>query len=251
MLFHFCQSNLQCRNLFVCKSLMVMFVNSQIRVVSSFQELINTPLKGDKNALCWQRHPLGDFSNIVHKLEVHSNIIQIEENDLNALILSEQGQLARALILEDMAFLKAHGAAPVLNLISVYDRDFDNPIFPTDVYSFHVDRAPIPSSTFLCTYHGDASEILPNAQAEQKIHVPEIRAQLKKQFNGPDHEFENYLEEAFYNLHYQAKNNAQPVNLGLYNMWRLAVDCKGSNVLPCIHRAPEEKSGQARLLLIC
>ncbi|MEI6021319.1 MAG: hypothetical protein WCR21_09345 [Bacteroidota bacterium] len=228
-----------------------MFVYNQIRVVSSFQDLVTTQMQCDKNALFWQRNLPGDFSEIVHKLKMQSNITLLDDNDLNDLILSEHGQLARAVIIEDMALLKAHGAAPVLNIISKYDRDIDNPVFPTDVYSFHVDRSPIVADTFLCTYHGDASEILPNSQAEQKIHVPEIRAQLKKQFNGPDHEFENYLEEAFYDLHYQAKNYAQPVNLGLYNMWRLAVDCEGSSVLPCIHRAPEEKSGQSRLLMIC
>ena len=132
-----------------------------------------------------------------------------------------------------------------------YERD-DFPLFPTDVYSFHVDRSPVPTDTFLCTYYGAASDILPNAQAVQKILVPEIRAELKKLYQGnEDAGFEAFLSEYFFDLHYQAKPKAQPINLGLGNLWRLAVDNPQSKVIPCVHRAPKEKTGERRLLLIC
>ena len=164
--------------------------------------------------------------------------------------MSDEGQLARELILQDLEALTAHGASPSLNVISYYDRDEAFPFFPTDVYSYHVDRSPIPTSTFLCTYYGDASDILPNSQGIQKILVPEIRAALKSLYNGPDEGFESFLSEHFFDLHYQAKPTAVPVNLGRGHLWRLAVDHPDSEVAPCLHRAPEEQSGP-RLLLIC
>lgn len=40
-----------------------------------------------------------------------------------------------------------------------------------------------------------------------------------------------------------------PINLGLGHLWRLAIDYPESKVLPCVHRAPKEKT--KRLLLIC
>jgi len=57
--------------------------------------------------------------------------------------------------------------------------------------------------------------------------------------------------EHFFDLHYQAKPNTQPTNLGIGHLWRLAVDHPESQVLPCVHRAPKEKKGESRLLLIC
>jgi len=165
--------------------------------------------------------------------------------------LSKQGQLARELLLNDLKLLKAHGAAPTLNIIRCYDRDDDSPFFPTDVYSFHVDRSPIPTNTFLCTYHGAPSEILPNAQAQQKVLVPEIREELKKLYGGADEGFESFLSEHFFDLHYQANPGAVPISLGLGHLWRLAIDHPESKVPPCVHRAPVEKNGERRLLMIC
>ena len=147
--------------------------------------------------------------------------------------------------------MAAHGASPTLNLIRYYERDDAYAFFPTDVYSFHVDRSPIPTDTFLCTYHGDPSEILPNSQAEQKMLVPEILDELKKLYGGADEGFASFLSEHFFDLHYQAKPNARPISLGLGHLWKLAVDHPESKVLPCVHLAPKEKTGHTRLLMIC
>nr|WP_287423634.1 hypothetical protein [Candidatus Brachybacter algidus] len=152
---------------------------NQIQCVTNFSDLVSTSFHGDINAICWTRNLVGDFAEIIEKVELNENIAELAEEELRDLHLSEHGQLARDILLNDLKLLKAHGAAPILNLIRCYDRDDANPIFPTDVYSFHVDRSPVPSDTFLCTYYGEASEIVPNSQAIQKILVPEIRDELK------------------------------------------------------------------------
>jgi hypothetical protein len=223
----------------------------QIQHVTNFQELVSTPFQGNINAICWNRNLIGDFSEIVNKIELRENMVVLEQEELHELELSEQGQLARDILITDFNLLKANGASPTLNLINKYERDDVFPYFPTDVYSFHVDRSPIPTNTFLCTYHGEASDILPNSQADQKICIPEIRHELKKLYDGTDDGFNSFLSEYFFDLHYKAKPNAQPINLGLGQFWRLAVDHPESKVLPCVHRAPEEKTGQTRLLMIC
>jgi len=223
----------------------------QIHTVTNFHDLVATPFTGVMNAICWTRTLSGDFSEIVDRVALTENIAVLGEEDLLELPLSEQGQLAREVLLNDLKLLKGHGAAPTLNIIRCYDRDEDYPFFPTDVYSFHVDRSPVPTDTFLCTYHGAPSEILPNEQAQQKVLVPEIREELKKLYGGEDEGFENFLSEHFFDLHYQANPGARPISLGLGHLWRLAIDHPESKVSPCVHRAPEEKKGERRLLMIC
>jgi hypothetical protein len=222
----------------------------QIYYVRNFQDLVATPFNKEMNAVCWSRELKGDFAEIVSKVTLNGNITEIEQEELRDLQLSEQGQFAREILLNDLELLKAHGASPVLNVITHYEQDDTYPFFPTDVYSFHVDRSPIPTDTFLCTYYGDPSEILPNSQGLKKILIPEIRDELKKVYQGPDEDFDSFLSDHFFDLHYQAKPGARPISLGVGNLWRLAVDHPGSKVPPCLHRAPREKSGK-RLLLIC
>lgn len=222
---------------------------NQIQYVSNFEELISTAFRGEVNAICWKRELIGDFSEIVSKVTLDENIVTISDEELISLNLSEQGQLAREMLLKDIKRLREHGASPILNAITYYDAD--DSFFPTDVYSFHVDRAPIPTATFLCTYHGDASEIIPNSQADQKICIPAIRNKLREEFKGAEKDFESYLIENFYDLHYQPKLHADIFSLGIGNLWKLSVDHPESPVLPCLHRAPKEQSGLTRLLLIC
>ncbi|OYU97368.1 MAG: hypothetical protein CFE21_03490 [Bacteroidetes bacterium B1(2017)] len=224
---------------------------NQITVVNGFQHLVQTELLGEMNAICWKRELLGDFEEIVSKIVLEENVTLIEEEQLLALQLSEEGNCAREIILSDMRLLEAHGADPNLNLIKSYDRDAQFPFFPTDVYSFHVDRSPIPLATFLCTYYGASSELIANTDAQQKILIPEIRQELRKIYDGEDQGFETFLSEHFFDLHFEPKPNAAIHSFGLGNMWRLATDYPDSQVLPCIHRAPLEKPGEYRLLLIC
>lgn len=226
-------------------------INDVFTQVTSFNDLVCTPFQDEINAICWKRELKGNFAEIVDKLLSDENVREIQTSDLIELNLSKEGQIARDILMKDMTLLENYGALPCLNIIKYYDRDQDYPFFPTDVYSYHVDRSQVATDTFLCTYYGESSEILQNAQAVQKILVPEIREELEKLYTGPKEGFESFLDECFFDLHYQALPNSLPISLGIGNMWRLAVDHPESKVLPCVHRAPLEKKDQSRLLLIC
>lgn len=223
----------------------------QIIVVNSFDELMHTPFEGDRNAICWHRNLAGDFKEVVEQLELKESITEIAVKELLALKLSVQGAIARATILNDLKLLTDLGTSPSLNLIKNYQRDDELAFISTDVYSFHVDRSPIATDTFLCTYYGAASEILPNNQVEQKILIPEIRQKLSDLYDGTEGSFEDFLTTYFFDLHYQPKPNSNPINLGKGHLWKLAVDHPTQHVLPCVHRAPVESEGEYRLLLIC
>lgn len=225
--------------------------HGQIGVVSTFSELINTSFQGAVNAICWHRTVTGDFNEIVSKLQLKENVTEVSTEDLLALQLSAKGHMARGIILNDFKLLTDFGALPSLNLLKNYERDDEFDFISTDVYSYHVDRSPIGTDTFLCTYYGAASDILPNDQAVQKILIPEIREKLKELHNGTEAEFETFLQDNFFDLHYQPKPDAKPINLGSGHLWRLAVDHPSQQVLPCVHRAPVENDGEYRLLLIC
>lgn len=225
--------------------------SQQIGLVATFSELVHTDFKGEMNALCWYRNLDGDFNEVVTRLSLKENITEVYPKDLLVLQLSEKGNIAREIILSDLQLLTDFGASPSLNLLKCYERDDEFDFIATDVYSFHVDRSPIATDTFLCTYHGAASDIVSNSQAKQKILIPEIRAKLNELYDGSSEGFEDFLKENYFDLHYQLHANAEPVNLGVGHLWRLAVDHPKQQVLPCIHRAPIENEGEYRLLLIC
>lgn len=225
--------------------------HKEIGVIATFSELVNTDFEGVMNAICWERNLVGNFEEIASKLQLEENITEVSTEDLLRLNLSKEGNLAREIILNDLRLLTDFGASPSLNLLKNYERDDEFDFISTDVYSFHVDRSPIATNTFLCTYFGAASDILSNNEATQKILIPEIREKLKALHNGAEDEFDGFLEEYFFDLHYEPKPDAQPINLGLGNLWKLAVDSPEQKVLPCIHRAPIENDGELRLLLIC
>ena len=180
----------------------------------------------------------------------------IEDDDLRALTLSPAGSAARDVLLADQALLRHHGLAPILDCITGYPRDDESDAavgaIPTDVYSFHVDSAPVPADTYLCTYIGSPSERLTNEMAIRRVEVAETRAQLLQLYGGPDDAgFAAYLREQCFDLHYAPLPGAQPASFGLGNIWRIAIAYPGSPVLPCIHRAPLTLPGApARLLLI-
>jgi hypothetical protein len=225
---------------------------ANIRTVSSFAELLATPMAGGVNALCWPRVLAGDFAEVVAKLDPGEGITNLDETQLHALDLSDAGKTAVAVMLEDLRLLREQGLAPELNCITAYPRDDASEVVATDVYSFHADSAPVVADTWLCTYHGAPSEGLPNEEALRKVDDPAIRAALLEEFGGVEgDEFREFLRDCCYDLHYVPKQGAQPWSFGVGNLWRVATDSPECPVPPCIHRAPENFSGDpVRLLLI-
>ena len=224
----------------------------RIQLVNSFHELVATPFAGGVNALCWPRTLPGDFNEVVEHLAVSEGISTLDDARLLALPVIAAGRAAIALLLEDQRRLRDHGLDPVLNCIHGYPRDEHPGPVPTDVFSFHADSAPVETDTWLCTYHGPASEGLRNDEAQRRVDLPATRAELLKLFGGEDDAgFRAHLNENCYDLHYAPVPEARPFSFGLGNLWRIAVDWPGSPVPPCIHRAPATRPGQPpRLLLI-
>jgi hypothetical protein len=223
-----------------------------VRLVDSFAALVSARFSGDINAICWPRQLAGNFQDIIEQLQAGEGMTTIEDDDLRALSLSAAACVARDVLLEDQALLREHGLAPTLDCIAGYPRDSTAGPIPTDVYSFHVDSATVAADTYLCTYLGEPSEGLANAMAIRRVDVPETRAALLAQYGGSDDaDFAAYLHENCFDLHYAQRPGAQPYSFGVGNLWRIAIACPSSPVLPCIHRAPLSPPGaQARLLLI-
>ena len=223
---------------------------AHVRRVDSFEALLTVPFEGSCNAICWERALPGDFDEVVRRLPVGEGITTIDEAELESLPISTAGALAVATLLADLRGLREAGHAPELNCVDGYARDPDE-ILPTDVHSFHVDSATVPTDTFLCSYSGVASEGLCSAEAERCVDVPEIRAALLARHGGEDDEaFAAYLHERHFDLHHRPLPHARPFSMGLGHLWRLAVQFPGSPVPGCIHRAPATPPGGTRRLLL-
>lgn len=225
----------------------------RIRAVASFEELVTTPFAGDVNALCWPRRLPGDFAELVDRLPVGEGITTIADDDLRALDLGPAGAIARDVVLADLKMTRDRGLDPSLDCVAAHPRPPAPGVFPTDAYSFHADRAPVLVDTYLCTYIGPSSEGLSNEAAIRRADVPDTRAELLAAYGGPDGaDFEVWLAEHSYDLHYTALAGAQPFTFGIGNLWRIAIACPQSHVAPCVHRAPLALPGTpTRLLLIC
>src|SRR5262245_23206486 len=117
------------------------------RIVHSFDELVSTPLAG-VNGLCWERRLEGDFAEVVRRLDPRPGVDTLDEARLRKMKLGA----AVDVMLDDQRRLRERGLDPQLDCVRGYARD--EGVVPTDVYSFHVDRAPVPADTYLCTYFG-------------------------------------------------------------------------------------------------
>lgn len=225
---------------------------SRIQRVRTFAELVAAPFEDGINAVCWERKLPGDFGAVVAALGQTSGVDPIEESRLESLSVSADGRVAIAVMLEDLRRLREHTLDPVLNCITQYPRDEHSGPVKADVLSFHVDSAPLPAATWLCTYYGRPSEGLRNDEAVRRVDLAETRAELLKEFGGDDdHVFHDFLADACYDLHYAPLPNARPFSFGIGNIWRIACEYPDSAVPPCIHRAPDTGPGDTpRLLLI-
>jgi len=225
----------------------------RVRVVRSFEELVETRFAHGVNALCWPRCLDGDFTEVVAQVVAGgSDIESLDEAALRALPLGPAGRVAAETLAADLARLRSAGLAPVLDCIHRYPRDEAGALVPTDVYSFHADSAPVEADTYLCSYTEAASEGLRHEDARRCVDDPATRAALLRQYGGADDAaFHDYLEEHCYDLHYVPIPPAEPFSFGLGNLWRIALKYPGSPVPPCVHRAPATRPGRPpRLLLI-
>lgn len=222
-----------------------------VRRVSSFAELARAEFSGGVNALCWPRVLPGDYAEIVRLLPVAEGIHSISGDQLRALPLSPAGDVAREVILADLAALRDLELDPVLDCIRGFQRDARGGPVLTDVYSWHADSATAPADTWLCTYHGACSEAIAGEDALRLVDVPEVRAALLQTWGGADDaDFAEYLNDHCYDLHYQLQPGARPYAFGTGNLWRIAVEWDGCPVPPCIHRAPMAPPEEPRLLLL-
>ena len=226
----------------------------RVRTVHSFAELIAAPFADGVNALCWPRVLQGDFGEVVEKLGRGDEIVTIEEEQLAALAPSARGCEAVEILREDLRQLREIERDPVLNCIHRYPCDEGAAPVRTDVFSWHADSAPVEADTWLCTYYGAPSEGLPNEEAQRRVDIAEVRADLLA-FLGMEEDdaaFREALREHCFDLHYAPLPDARPYSFGLGNLWRIAIAWPGSPVPPCIHRAPATLPGDPpRLLLIC
>jgi hypothetical protein len=223
----------------------------QVLVVDTFQQLLETPLEGEVNALCWRRSLKGDFGEVAARLEVGQGITTLDEGQLRALELSPAGREAVEVMLEDAARLEAAGLEPVLDCVNGYVPRTEPGLLRTDVCSFHADSATAEADTFLCTYLGASTEAVRNIDALRHVDRAETRAMLLKAYGGPDDEgFADFLADHFYDLHFHVKPDAPRYSFGVGHLWRVALVHPESRTLPCIHRAPDPVPGQRRLLLI-
>ena len=103
--------------------------NTIIQNVSSFEKLMAAPFQGQINAISWIRKLEGDFEEIINALECDENRSTVHPQKLMQMHLTEQGQLAPTIILNDLKMLEEQRAAPTLNVIHNYERDEDYPFF--------------------------------------------------------------------------------------------------------------------------
>lgn len=229
-------------------------IPARIRLVRTFDELRTTPLAGGINALCWPRRLPGDFAAVAARFAGQPGVTAIDEEALASLRSSaaDDEKAAMDVLLGDLRLLRDEGLDPELDAVRGYARDERHGPVRTDVCSFHVDRAPVETDTWLCTYHGAPSEGLANEDAERLVDVAEVRATLLASYGGGDGDgFREHLAGHSYDLHYRAKPFARPFSFGVGNLWRIATLWPGCPVPPCIHRAPAMSPQDGpRLLLI-
>jgi len=224
-------------------------VTSRRRWVDSFEALLE-PFQAGVNAKCLSRTLDADFDALTAALAPRADdeggVLVVDD----ALLRKLHGVDARAVevLLDDRARLAALGREPQLNLITHYPRDTRGLPVSVDVHSFHVDRAPVEADTFLCTYAGASSEGLDDEDALRRIDDPTIRAALRE-LHGRDEDFDDFLTEGCFDLHFAKRPGARPFSFGVGHLWRLSVAWPGAPVTPCIHRAPDA-DGRPRLMLI-
>lgn len=219
------------------------------RTVASFEDLLG-PFGTGVSALCWERRLEADFDTLAAALapraEAEGGLCVVDE----AVLRRTPGVDPRAIsvLLEDARRLEVLGREPQLNVLTRYPRDERGLPVSVDVHSFHADRAPVEADTFLCTYSGAPSEGLDSHDAERLVDDAGVREALRHAWGG-EGDFESFLVEECFDLHFRPRPSATPWSFGVGPLWRLTVAWPGATEPPCIHRAPVA-DGRPRLLLI-
>lgn len=229
------------------------FSDESFGVARTWSDLAAASFMAQVNAWCWPRTLVGDFGAIARAAGEIDGITTLEEDDLMSLELDGAGREARTILIEDLRRCREAGLDPSLDLIPEYPREAAPGPVPLDVYGWHVDRAPADTDTWLCSYTVAASQGLRPEDAVRCVDQPETRAVLRAEFGaGRNAEFEDWLVERCYDLHFEARAGVEPYDFGLGHFWRVATQGPDGTVPACVHRAPRTRPGQApRLLLIC
>lgn len=223
----------------------------RIRLVGSFEALMEARFADGVNAFCWPRTLTGDFEEVVRHLDVEPGITHLTSEQLRSLPLGVGGMQAVRAMLDDLEKLVGHGLQPTLDCINGYRQPEEPELLRTDVCSFHADSATCEADTILCSYRGASSEGLRNEDVIRHVDVPGTRARLLKAYGGEDDGgFDAWLNDHYFDLHYLPLPGAVPFAFGVGNLWRVATLWPGAPVPPCVHRAPDPVPGQKRLLLI-
>lgn len=215
------------------------------------------------NALCLPRTAAADvlvgFNELAcllaNDIDDDDGAVEVDLDRLSSVSLSTSGQQAAQFVRADLEALARHGREPTLSCIRRYATDTRGLPIATDVLSFHVDRAPVEVDTFLCTYAGAPSELLDNNEADRLIDDPAVRDALRAAFVAggelDDDDFERWVVDSSFDLHYRPRRGARLFSCGRFWLWKLAVKWPGAGTLPCIHRAPRTSlDDPPRLLLI-
>jgi hypothetical protein len=229
-----------------------------LATVTTAEAFFATPFAGDRQTVRWTRLLPGDFAEVARladTIDRGAERVPLDDDTLATLRrhAHPDGCAAIDALLLDLELLRQHGHEPDLEWLRRYRRD-DDPDLPTDVHSFHVDRADVPTETVLCTYYGPASEVLPRRDARRRVDEAALRARLRARFaaeqsaDDGEHAFVAWLAERSYDLHFAARDGAAPLAFDTFDLCRLAVQHPGSAVAACVHRAPA--AAGARLLLI-
>lgn len=226
----------------------------RIGIVDSFEALVTTPFGPRVNALCWPRRLAGDYGAVATLFQDESDILSLDADSLLDLRggLGAGGRAAVDQMLQDLALMQDHGLAPSLECVPHYRRDDAGRALATDVYSFHADRAPVAADTYLCSYNEAATQGLRNEEARRCMEDAATRERILAEFSAQGGgDFDAFLRDNCYDLHYSPLAGARPFDFGLGHLWRIAIEYPGCPVAPCLHRAPPTGKGRPpRLLLI-
>lgn len=238
-----------------------MRIGPRCRAVASVDALVDAAFGDGVNAYVCARDVDGDFAGLAARCAAADPDFDADRDDAGVVTLSPDALCARAaslaqaraaeLVCSDWERLAALGKDPVINVIARYPRDTRGLPIAVDVHSFHADRAPIETDTWLCTYAGAPSEGVDNDAATAILDDDAVRAAVRAAAGDVDDDaFAAFVADNSFDLHHRVRDPAGVFSFGQHALWKIAVQWPGAPVPPCLHRAPLP-DGALRLLLIC